>query len=132
MAVDVDGHGSIMLTEASRPVLRGELELHFRKQTSAERASGSSTRKKKTPVSVNAADQPLWEALRGLRKQLSDLAGVPAYVVFNDSTLADMIAIKPRDEFEMATVSGVGSHKLEQYGSQFLELIRQHQPAEQT
>ena len=132
LAVDVDGHGSIMLTEESRPVLRGELELHFRKQTSAERASGSSTRKKKTPVSVNAADQPLWEALRGLRKQLSDLAGVPAYVVFNDSTLADMIAIKPRDEFEMATVSGVGSHKLEQYGSQFLELIRQHQPAEQT
>jgi len=50
-----------------------------------------------------------------------------AYVVFNDNTLADMIAIKPRNESEMASVSGVGSHKLEQYGEQFLEVINEHE-----
>lgn len=127
LAVDVDGHGSVMLTEASRPVLKGEKSLHLRKLSSTPNSKKASKGgRKKTPISIGEADQPLWEALRGLRKQLSELAGVPAYVVFNDSTLADMIAIKPRDTNEMSSVNGVGSHKLEQYGAQFLEVIREH------
>ena len=127
LAVDVDGHGSVVLTEASRPVLKGEKQLHLRKLSASpgKKKAGTGARKK-TPISISDTDQPLWEALRGLRKQLSNMAGVPAYVVFNDSTLADMIAIKPRDNTEMATVNGVGSHKLEQYGEQFLEVIREH------
>jgi len=50
-----------------------------------------------------------------------------AYVVFNDSTLADMIDIKPRNTSEMASVSGVGQHKLERYGEEFLQLIQEHE-----
>lgn len=124
LAVDVDGHGSVVLTEASRPVLKGEQPLYFRKLAKASKKSSRSSGRKKA-LEINDADQPLWEALRSLRKQLSDMAGVPAYVVFNDSTLVDMIAIKPRNETEMASVSGVGSHKLEQYGEQFLGLINE-------
>ena len=130
LAVDVDGHGSVVLTEASRPVLRGEQQLHFRHAAKGGSKSSASTgrggKRKKVPISISDSDQPLWEALRGLRKQLSEMASVPAYVVFSDSTLADMIAIKPRDAGEMASVSGVGSHKLEQYGDQFLEVIKEH------
>jgi len=130
LAVDVDGHGSVVLTEASRPVLRGEQPLHFRhlSKATAKGASGKSRsgKRSKAPIAISDSDQPLWEALRALRKQLSELASVPAYVVFSDSTLADMIAIKPRDASEMASVSGVGSHKLEQYGEQFLEVIKEH------
>ncbi len=126
LAVDVDGYGSIQLTEGSRPLLRGEQTLQLRPlpaSGSGQRRSGSKSR---AAVSINSADEPLWNALRSLRKQLSDLAGVPAYVVFNDSTLADMIAIKPRSSDEMAGVSGVGQHKLERYGDEFLEVIREH------
>jgi len=131
LAVDVDGYGSVMLTEASRPVLRGEHPLHLRKlskHASSKSSNGKSGAgsKKKTPVSISDADQPLWQALRSLRKQLSDIANKPAYVIFNDNTLADMVAIKPRDSSEMATVNGVGSHKLEQYGEQFLDVIKEH------
>lgn len=130
LAVDVDGHGSVVLTEASRPVLRGEQPLHFRQlsKATAKSASGKSRsgKRSKAPIAISDSDQPLWEALRALRKQLSEMASVPAYVVFSDSTLADMIAIKPRDASEMASVSGVGSHKLEQYGEQFLEVIKEH------
>ncbi|MFK8078888.1 MAG: DNA helicase RecQ [Granulosicoccus sp.] len=130
LAVDVDGHGSVMLTEESRPVLRGEKNLHFRKldkgAAAGNGASSGSRRSKKAAININDSDLPLWEALRKLRKQLSDMAGVPAYIVFNDSTLADMIALKPRSTGEMANVSGVGSHKLEQYGDDFLEVIREH------
>ena len=126
LAVDVEGHGSVILTEASRPVLKGEQPLYFRKLAKASKGPSRSSGRKRA-VNIEESDLPLWEALRGLRKQLSDLAGVPAYVVFNDNTLADMIAIKPRNESEMASVSGVGSHKLEQYGEQFLEVINEHE-----
>ncbi len=126
LAVDVDGHGSVLLTEESRPVLRGEERLYFRKSSKGAGTTTKRSSRKKAPIDISETDQPLWEALRGLRKQLSDMAGVPAYIVFNDSTLADMIAKKPRDSSEMASVSGVGSHKLEQYGEQFLEVIREY------
>ena len=126
LAVDVDGHGSVQLTEASRPVLRGDQLLHLRQFSQSTVKGSKSGGRKKNPIQIAVEDQPLWEALRGLRKQLSDLAGVPAYVVFNDSTLADMIAIKPRSESEMSMVSGVGQHKLAQYGEDFLEVIKEH------
>jgi ATP-dependent DNA helicase RecQ len=127
LAVDVEGHGSVQLTEAARPVLKGEERLFLRElQRSEGRQSATSSRSRKPPIDIAERDQPLWEALRGLRRKLSELAGVPAYVVFNDSTLADMIALKPSDKSQMASVSGVGQHKLEQYGDDFLDVIRQH------
>lgn len=127
LSVDVEGHGSVQLTEAARPVLKGAEALHLRELTVATgKRQSNSGRRKRAMAEIAEQDQPLWDALRGLRKQLSDLAGVPAYIVFNDSTLADMIAIKPRDKGEMASVSGVGQHKLEQYGDEFLDVIREH------
>jgi len=126
LAVDVDGHGSVQLTEDARPVLRGEQALHLRQLASADGKRAARKGKSRASADISEQDQPLWEALRGLRKQLSDLAGVPAYIVFNDSTLIDMIALKPRDESEMAMVSGVGEHKLAQYGDEFLDVIRDY------
>lgn len=126
LAVDVDGHGSVQLTEDARPILRGEQALHLRQLTVVEGKRSSRSGKNKASADISEQDQPLWEALRGLRKQLSELAGVPAYIVFNDSTLVDMIALKPRDETEMAMVSGVGEHKLAQYGDEFLDVIRDY------
>ena len=131
LAVDVDGHGSVVLTEAARPVLRGEQRLELR--PAPTRAAGGRSRRggggRRAPLEIAAGDRSLWEALRALRKRLSDVSGVPAYVVFNDSTLADMIALKPRTPEEMAHVSGVGAHKLERYGEDFLDVIRDHAEA---
>lgn len=132
LSVDVDGHGSVRLTEEARPVLKAEQSLHLRRMSSQSKRKAKAASRKKLPVSIAAIDQPLWEALRKLRKRLSDVAGVPAYVVFSDSTLADMIALKPQNTEQMAGVSGVGSHKLEQYGEQFLAVIREHEPDKRT
>lgn len=127
LAVDVDGHGSVQLTEQARPVLRGEQALHLRQLSTLEgKRSSRPGKSKPSAADIPEKDLPLWQALRGLRKQLSELAGVPAYIVFNDSTLVDMIALKPRDESEMAMVSGVGGHKLAQYGDEFLGVIKDY------
>ena len=129
LAVDVDGHGSVVLTEAARPVLRGERVLELRHaplKSASRRSRGGSGGGRKPAVEIRPADASLWEALRALRRRLSEAAGVPAYVVFNDSTLADMIASRPRSPGEMAQVSGVGAAKLERYGEEFLDVIREH------
>ena len=66
----------------------------------------------------------LFERLRRLRKQIADNHGVPPYVVFADSSLKLMAQLQPKSLIEFANISGVGSHKLEQYGEQFVSEIR--------
>ncbi|MFC4713369.1 DNA helicase RecQ [Planococcus dechangensis] len=74
-----------------------------------------------------AANDPLFEELRIVRKSLADQAGVPPFVIFSDKSLQDMVARKPKDEHSFLEVSGVGANKLEKYGEQFLEAIRMHE-----
>ncbi|MBX2879989.1 MAG: DNA helicase RecQ, partial [Granulosicoccus sp.] len=128
LSVDVDGHGSIRLTEAARPVLRSEQSIHLRCSTKSTSNSSKDRKRRGNRAAADIAegDKPLWQAMRKLRKKLSEVAGVPAYVVFSDRTLAEMAALKPRNAEEMSDVSGVGSHKLANYGDDFLQIIRDH------
>ena len=71
-------------------------------------------------------DEGLFEELRALRRRLAGERGVPPYVVFGDVSLRQMAAIYPRDEGEFSGIHGVGRLKLEEYGEQFLGLIREY------
>lgn len=68
----------------------------------------------------------LFQRLRSLRKQLADEQSVPPYVIFADSTLKLMATVQPQTLAEFAQLSGVGSHKLAQYGKRFLAEILAH------
>lgn len=128
LAVELESHGSVKLTEAARPVLRGEKRLEFRRQIAQVKTKRETRSRTRAPVSIAATDQPLWDALRALRKDLADEASVPAYVVFTDATLADMVQKRPESLEEMSMVSGVGDHKLERYGVEFLALVQDFEP----
>ena len=69
-------------------------------------------------------DRELFEELRVVRRALADEAGVPAYIVFGDKVLLEMVAQKPTNEHELLQVSGVGAAKLERYGGAFLRVLR--------
>ena len=71
-------------------------------------------------------DEDLFAKLKSLRSVLAARQGVPAYIVFSDSTLMQMAQIKPRTKDEILSVSGVGQHKLEKYGDEFFEVIVGH------
>lgn len=75
-----------------------------------------------------AANDPLFEELRKIRKGLADEAGVPPFVIFSDKSLQDMCARKPVTSEEFLEVNGVGANKLEKYGDAFLEAIRTFEP----
>jgi ATP-dependent DNA helicase RecQ len=68
---------------------------------------------------------PLFESLRTLRKRLADEAGLPPYIIFNDASLWDMAQRQPTTLQEFSTIVGVGQAKLDRYGGQFVELIRE-------
>jgi ATP-dependent DNA helicase RecQ len=122
LAVDAEGHGGLTLTEACRPLLKGEESLHLGRQHIEAKKK---TRKAKagTPAAQVQGD-PLFEALRQKRREIALAQGVPPYVVFADKTLAAMVAERPQSLTEFARLSGVGEHKLERYGEAFLAVIR--------
>jgi ATP-dependent DNA helicase RecQ len=84
-----------------------------------------SARASRAELPPEFVDPELFDTLRKLRKQIADREGVPAFVVFSDASLRQMVAQKPKTESGLLAVSGVGRVKLERYGSDFLKAIRE-------
>jgi ATP-dependent DNA helicase RecQ len=121
LRVDLAGHGGLHLTEAARPVLRGERKLELRQDAEAKRVPRGGGKGK--AGSAAASGDPLVKALRDKRTELARAQGVPPYIIFNDATLLEMAGAKPRTLDEFAGLSGIGAAKLERYGEIFLEVI---------
>ena len=71
----------------------------------------------------NPVGDPLFEALRDLRREIAREAGVPPYVVFHDATLREMASARPATLSALGALPGVGTKKLETYGPRFLALL---------
>ena len=69
-------------------------------------------------------DKGLFEELRALRRRLAEEKGVPPYVVFGDVSLQHMATTYPGSREEFARIHGVGEAKLDEYGPEFVEVIR--------
>ncbi|RUR33085.1 DNA helicase RecQ [Vreelandella nanhaiensis] len=124
LSVDMEGHGGIRLTANAKPVLRGEESLTLRKPSKVKAARRSS--KGGSGAQGHGA---LWEALRQHRKALADAQGVPAYVIFNDATLAELSEQRPQSLAALGGITGIGARKLEDYGEGFLAVIMAHKDA---
>ena len=75
------------------------------------------------PVVIADADDGLVERLRQWRLERSREDGVPAFVVFHDSTLRELAATQPQSHRELASIKGLGPAKLERYGDDLLAVI---------
>ena len=120
--VDAERHGALVLTTRARPLLRGERSLELREEVRAARPARRRS-KRPTDWEISAEEEPLWDALRRCRTELADEAGVPPYLVFHDSTLKELVRIRPKTLHAMLSVHGVGEAKLERYGNAFLDVI---------
>ena len=119
--VDLEGYGGLRLSEASRPVLRGETTLMLRKDATPVVESRKSRRRDHRPL--DSKDSSLWDALREKRKQLAEAQDVPPFVIFHDATLMQMIEMQPTNHQQLLAISGVGERKLELYGDEFLAVL---------
>ena len=125
LEVDAEGHGSLRLGAAARPVLRGEQPVHLREEPARARVVRGGERRSESTLHVEAGDRPLFDALRGWRAQLAREQNVPAYVIFHDRTLRDIAQLRPASLGELARVGGIGGSKLGRYGESVLEVIRE-------
>ncbi|OOY13931.1 ATP-dependent DNA helicase RecQ [Thioclava marina] len=115
---DAARHGALVMTEAARPILRGEQSITLRRDLVA-----SAKAKNVIKTLVSEEDAPLLSALKAKRRALAEAQGVPAYIVFTDRTLIEMAEKRPMSLDEMAGIGGVGAKKLESYGAEFLSVI---------
>ncbi len=128
--LDVAGYGSWTITAHGREVMRGKAAVELRKEALVER--GDKRRPRSAPPAagtsqgLSGTDAALFEDLKAVRRALATEKKVPAYVVFPDKTLLDMVHLKPQTRDQMAMVHGVGAAKLEQYGEAFLIAVKKH------
>ena len=122
LAVNSDGFGTLVLTEASSGVLDGSRTVRLRREP--ERTPSRSARKAKSVVAdLPLEAQSLFESLRTWRAAQAKEQGVPAYVIFHDATLREIASRHPSSIEELGTVTGVGENKLAKYGDQLLEVL---------
>ncbi len=117
---DIANYSVLKLTEAARPLLRGEQTLQLAKPRIRELT------KQQRPAADTAHgpyDELLFDQLRELRKHIAAVQGVPPYIVFGDASLMQMARDKPLAEADFLAITGVGQHKLEKYGGDFLAAI---------
>ncbi len=115
-ALRADEYGGLSFGPGARPILKGEETVVI---------AVPPTRRKRRRGDDGPAD-PLFDALRDVRRTLAQEAGVPPYVVFHDSTLREIAAARPRSLAELGRVQGVGETKLQRYGDAFLAAVRAH------
>ncbi|MEU5303725.1 DNA helicase RecQ [Streptomyces noursei] len=123
LAVEGD-YGTLVLTEASGEVLRGQREVPMRREPEKPaRAAKAKTKGKRAPVDLPEEALPVFETLRGWRGRTAKEQGVPAYVIFHDATLREIAVTRPTSIAELGTISGVGESKLAKYGEPILEVL---------
>ncbi len=124
LAVD-DANGGLRLTDAARPVLRGDQAIHLRRQIAQPKAQRPTKRQSAAGQALDSpADRALFDRLRQVRLELAREQDVPAYVIFHDATLRALAVARPSTITQLAAVHGVGRAKLERYGQRFLEAIQ--------
>lgn len=124
--VDMAEHGALQLTDAAREVLKGQRQVQLRRPAKRKATSSSSSRSSSTVVhsELSSADEALFQLLRGWRSDTAKEQAVPAYVILHDKTLRELAEVRPTSHGMLAGITGMGSAKIEHYGAELLDLIR--------
>lgn len=112
------------VSEAGMEFLRERASITLVKPLTTAKLTKAQKKAQKKRTGDMDYERPLFEKLRALRASLAKERGIPAYMIFPDSTLREMAVYRPQTSEDLSSISGVGSRKLKQYGSAFLEILR--------
>jgi len=116
-------NSALKISTLGKKVLKGEKKIKLTYPVTAEE------RKTKKPKAVRMVDEgevneDLFKELKKLRYSISREENVPAYIIFNDKSLKSMAIDLPVTENQFLAISGVGMNKMQEYGEEFMEVIR--------
>ena len=139
VAVDAQAFNTLKLTDGSRAVLKGDVQVRLRQSvvstSGSAKASGTLRKGKKTlgektaktalpkvAVALDDAAQSRFTALKAWRAEVAKEHNLPAYVIFHDTTLAAIAQRNPQKLDDLDGISGIGARKLEAYGEAVLQV----------
>ena len=122
LEVDHAAYGALKLTQAARPVLKGEETVMLR-PLEVRAARRKSRLAPSSGAGVHDDEDPLFLALRAWRRETANEKGVPAYVILHDATLREIAARRPATLAELGEIPGLGTKKLEAYGEGVLAVV---------
>src|SRR5262249_25610372 len=111
--------------DASWEVMRGRRSVRL-VQLVRRKKGEKPARAPEAEVSVQGIDDPLFQKLRALRKEIASERQVSADLLFNDATLRGLATVKPTTPERMRGITGVGDVKLRDFGPRFLAVIAEH------
>ena len=119
LTVDFSQYNSIKLSESCRPLLQGDETIALRKDPIDKPALRHN-------ASSNKHQGELWEALKLCRSELARVQEVAPYIIFHDTTLMEMVKLKPETQLQFGRLTGVGASKQEKYATDFLAVIKNY------
>jgi ATP-dependent DNA helicase RecQ len=121
---DIANYSVLKLTEAARPLLRGEETLFLARPRVA--TGGGEAEAAESRGAEGSGEPGLFEHLRAVRRRLAEAEGVPPYVVAGDRTLQDLVRQRPDHLEDLLGVHGIGEHKRDKYGAALLAAIAEY------
>lgn len=127
--IDYMSAGHLKVTPLGRKVLFGEQQALMTiyqkiKDFALPTKKGGYKYRPIRPIESTSVDETLLDSLQQLRKQIAEREHTPAYILFSDDALEDMVRKKPVTLDEFSEIRGVGQLKLDKYGKVFVALIR--------
>ena len=127
--IDYTSNGNLKVTALGRKVLFGEqqaflTEYQQTKEFVLPTKKGGYKYRLIRPDESISLEERIFDSLQQLRKQIAERETIPAYLIFSDDTLHDIVEKKPTSLEAFSTIQGVGELKLEKYGKVFVALIR--------
>lgn len=134
LEIDYTDSNTLKVTPLGNLVLYGkqQAELAVIREQDVEEEAVSSPRKsarKAKPGAIRpdlsqSTDEALWDALKQLRLKIAQKDRIPAYQVFSDKVLSELVAQRPVTTEAFGEIGGIGEIKMKKYGKVFTELIK--------
>jgi len=125
--VDVQAFNTLVLTDKSRAILKGEMYVRLRESVSLPKApKGKAVGRDssvKAPVALDALALQRYAELKAWRAEVAREHNLPAYVIFHDATLAAIAQRAPQSLNDLQGISGMGAKKLEAYAHEVLRVV---------
>ena len=121
--INIQRYGALQITQKGETVLKGEEEYFYRKIEFNTPIKEKRIKPETIDAEILDDEKELFSLLKSKRMELALKLRVPAYIIFPDATLHQMLLHKPQTLEEMGRLNGVGQQKLEKYGKDFLSII---------
>lgn len=120
LSTDLNHYQALMLTEASKAVLKGQTKVMLRPLKRDREATRAVNREHEWLRTER--EERLWQALRAWRLQKAQSENVPAYVIFGDKTLQEITQNQPHHLAQLSQIYGLGEAKIKKFGQEILAI----------